>query len=283
VNGIDPKAGLYAAQTAGQADGSGLADRLRASARDGDAEGLREAAQQFEAYFIQTMLKEMRKTGGGEDGLFAGSEMETFHGLFDQEISERVSEGRGVGLAPLIERSMARAYADNIIAGPGSPGWGDELGAPRTRRHLTPALAFPEGRTGFSWPLPDSEPGRITSSFGSRRDPFGAGHRDHGGLDVGAPKGTPILAMADGKVVRSSWSDSFGNVVEIEHDDGVVSRYAHQDRRDVRVGDVVTAGEQIGTVGSSGRSTGSHLHLEVHVAGQNVDPHAFLEGRDQEK
>ena len=146
-----------------------------------------------------------------------------------------------------------------------------------------PALAFPQGREGFSWPLPDTAPGRITSGFGHRSDPLSGESRSHGGLDIAAPRGTPVLSLARGRVVRAGTSSSFGNLVEIEHDDGVRTRYAHQDRLDVRVGDLVEAGEQIGAVGSTGRSTGAHLHLEVHVGGRGVDPRAFLEGAEQEK
>lgn len=280
MSGIDPTATMGLARASEQADvGSRLTDRMRQAAESGDAEGLGEAARQFEAYFVSTMLKEMRKTSGGEHGLFAGSEMETFHGLFDQEIAGRISEGEGIGLARMIERSMAEAGASRRLAGLEAYG----VGGARVRRHHVPALAFPEGRDGFSWPLPDTAPGRISSGFGHRSDPFSGASRDHGGLDIAAPRGTPVLSLAQGRVVRSDWSSSFGNVVEIEHADGVRSRYAHQDRLDVRVGDQVEAGEQIGAVGSTGRSTGDHLHLEVHVKGRAVDPHAFLDGSSEQK
>ncbi len=279
MNGIDPKASLGLAQVTAEADvGGRLTAELHRAAAEGDAEGLSEAARQFEAYFVQTMLKEMRKTSGGEDGLFAGSEMETFHGLFDQEIAGRIAEGEGIGLARVIEKSMAEAGATRRLAGLEAYG----VAGARVRRHHVPALAFPQGRDGFSWPLPDTSPGRITSQFGHRRDPFSGHARSHGGLDIAAPQGTPVLSVGRGTVVRASWSESFGNVVEIEHEDGVRSRYAHQHRLDVRVGDQVEAGEQIGAVGSTGRSTGDHLHLEVHLRGRAVDPHAFLEG-EQEK
>ena len=279
MTGIDPKASLALARAGEAADpGSRLSDQLRRSAEQGDTEGLREASRQFEAYFVSTMLKEMRKAGGGEDGLFSGTEMETFHGLFDQEIAGRVAQGEGLGLAKLIERSMTEAASSRRLAGLEAYG----VAGARVRRHHVPALAFPQGRDGFSWPLPDTSPGRITSGFGHRADPFSGHTRDHGGLDVAAPRGTPVLAVGRGTVVRSGWSNSFGNVVEIEHADGVRTLYAHQDRLDVSVGDAVEAGEQIGAVGSTGRSTGDHLHLEVRVGGRTVDPHAFLAG-DEEK
>ena len=280
MSGIDPKASLGMARaTADTNVGDRLTDQLRRSAAEGDAEGLREASQQFEAYFVQTMLKEMRKTSGGENGLFAGSEMETFHSLFDEEIAGRVSQGEGIGLARMIEQSMSEAAGARRLAGLEAYG----VSADRVRTHHVPALAFPQGRDGFSWPLPDTAPGRISSGFGHRTDPLSGVARDHGGLDIAAPKGTPVLSVARGRVVRADWSSSYGNVVEIEHEGGVRSRYAHQDQLDVRVGDQVEAGEQIGVVGSTGRSTGNHLHLEVHRDGAAVDPHAFLEGAGQQK
>ena len=280
MNGIDPKASIgLASATADSGVGGRLTEQLRRSAAEGDAEGVGEAARQFEAYFVQTMLKEMRKTAGGEDGLFAGTEMEAFHGLFDQEIAGRISEGEGLGLARLIERSMLEGGAAQRLAGMEAYG----VAGARVRSHHMPALAFPQGRDGFSWPLPDTTPGRITSGFGHRADPLSGESRSHGGLDIAAPRGTPVLSLARGRVVRAGVSTSFGNVVEIEHEGGVRTRYAHQDRMDVRVGDPVEAGEQIGAVGSTGRSTGDHLHLEVHVDGRAVDPHAFLQGLEQEK
>lgn len=267
---IHPGAMLNAAKTqAASGDSNNLAGSLKKAAAAGDAEGIREAAQKFEGFFVQMMLKEMRKAQSSEGGLFSGTEMETFNDLFDQEIAERVSEGRGIGLASQIMRSL--------VGENGIPGSVSSLGTASTATPVhVPAQVFggPEGR--FAWPLPKTEPGRISSNFGGRVHPVLGGHHHHKGLDIAAPAGTPVLSMAAGTVVRADKSSSYGNVVYVDHGDGVVTRYAHQERLDVEEGQRVVRGQQLGTVGSTGRSTGNHLHLEVRVSGKAVDPQDFL-------
>lgn len=114
--------------------------------------------------------------------------------------------------------------------------------------------------------------GRITSSFGVRRDPIHGRHKQHRGLDIAAPRGTPIEAAASGTVVFAGWRRGYGNTVTIEHADGRRTRYAHADELLVSRGDVVDAGQTIAKVGSTGRSTGPHLHFEVFEGGERVDP-----------
>lgn len=266
MSGIDPTASLQMIRPQASDAAGGMGDRLRQAAKDGDVEGVREAARKFEQYFVQTMLKEMRAASGGEDGLMSGSEMDTFSSLFDEEIAGRISEGPGIGLASMIEATLARSYGADAARG--------VVGADGPRAHHAPAPL--SARAGWSWPLPDQQPGRISSDFGHRADPISGASRRHGGLDVAAPAGTAVLAMATGRVVRADYSDSYGNVVDIEHADGTVSRYAHQARLDVAVGDEVRAGEQIGTVGSTGRSTGPHLHVEIRTSTGAVDPQSWL-------
>lgn len=242
-------------------EGSGLSNRIQRAAREGDEGGVMQAARAFEAWFVKSMLGEMRKATSSEGGLFGSQDMKTFQELFDQAIADKVAEGRGLGLAPQIARAMQR-YG----------------GAANTSPSVTPASAPLASRAGFAWPLPAHEPGSITSAFGLRRDPIHGGHGDHKGLDVAAPAGTPVLSMADGVVLRAGASGGYGQVVEVDHGAGVIARYAHQSRIDVRPGEVVKRGQSLGAVGSTGRATGDHLHVEVHVDGRAVDPHAFLRG-----
>lgn len=272
-NTINPSA-ILAAATAQPTDApaSRLAGKIRAAVAKGDTKGVEKAAKQFESYFVQMMLKEMRKAQASSDGLFSGPEMETFSGLFDQEIAGRISEGKGIGLAS----HLMQALGGNLSI-PEDPAASLSVGAarPSVRVHV-PAEVFANGDGYYAWPLPKGEPGSITSGYGLRRDPFGHKHKTHKGLDISAPTGTPVLSMAPGIVLRSDRSPSYGNVVYVDHGGGVVTRYAHQDRLDVRRGDRVLRGQQLGTVGSTGRSTGPHLHLEVRVEGKAVDPHEFL-------
>lgn len=114
--------------------------------------------------------------------------------------------------------------------------------------------------------------GRVSSGFGVRHDPMHGRVRRHAGVDIAAPHGTPIAAAAAGKVVFAGRRGGYGNLVEIEHADGQRTRYAHAARLLVKVGDEVKPGQPIATVGSTGRSTGPHLHFEVKKDGARVDP-----------
>lgn len=119
--------------------------------------------------------------------------------------------------------------------------------------------------------------GRISSGFGNRRDPFTRRLARHTGVDLPAPRGTPILASAGGTVRFAGYRRAYGNSVEIDHGGGLVTRYAHASRLLVRRGQVVLPEQPIATVGSTGRSTGPHLHFEVLERGRPVPPLGFLE------
>ena len=130
----------------------------------------------------------------------------------------------------------------------------------------------------FSWPLAGNWP--ISSLFGNRPDPFTGAPEFHGGIDIPAPEGTPILAAADGVVVVANgtdiWGGGYGYYVKIQHEGGYATLYAHCSRISVRVGQEVVKGEVIGFMGSTGRSTGSHLHWEIHRDGVRVDPLGYF-------
>jgi murein DD-endopeptidase MepM/ murein hydrolase activator NlpD len=115
-----------------------------------------------------------------------------------------------------------------------------------------------------------------TSGFGARSDPFTRGMAMHTGIDFRAPSGTPVRATAAGKVVESGHTGGYGNMVEIDHGNGLTSRYAHLSVLDVDVGETVQKGTVIGRVGSTGRSTGPHLHYETRIDGDAADPLRFL-------
>ncbi len=118
---------------------------------------------------------------------------------------------------------------------------------------------------------------RISSRFGNRRDPFTRRLARHTGVDMPAARGTPILASAGGTVRFAGYRRAYGNAVEIDHGDGLVTRYAHAAKVLVRKGQVVLPEQPIATVGSTGRSTGPHLHFEVLRQGRPVEPLRFLE------
>jgi murein DD-endopeptidase MepM/ murein hydrolase activator NlpD len=116
----------------------------------------------------------------------------------------------------------------------------------------------------------------VTSPFGPRKDPFGMGWALHPGLDLQAQEGSIVRATAPGKVTNAGWAGGYGNMVEIEHTEGVSTRYGHLSAVLVSDGQMVAAGTPIGRVGSTGRSTGPHLHYETRIDGEPVDPMRFL-------
>ncbi|MBN2537729.1 M23 family metallopeptidase [candidate division WOR-3 bacterium] len=124
------------------------------------------------------------------------------------------------------------------------------------------------------WPVR----GWVTSSFGYRSDPFTGRRNMHDGIDIVAPYGTPVVAPAAGRVVYSGWKSNWGRVVEIDHGNGIHTFFAHLRSTSVEVGATVARGQQIGRLGSSGRSTGAHLHYGVKRKGSWVNPRSYILG-----
>ena len=116
----------------------------------------------------------------------------------------------------------------------------------------------------------------ITSGFGGRANPLGGGGQYHRGIDFEADVGDPVLTVADGVVSFAGVKSGYGNVVDVDHGNGYVTRYAHNSRLVVRVGDLVRVGQEIAKAGSTGRSTGAHVHFEVWENGNVVNPRKFL-------
>jgi len=127
--------------------------------------------------------------------------------------------------------------------------------------------------------LPQNTPiteGFVGSSYGMRTDPFTGQLAMHAGVDFAAPVGTPIYAAAGGVVASAETHSVFGNMVSIDHGNQLSTLYAHASRLVVKAGDIVKKGQKIAEVGTTGRSTGPHLHFEVHVKGQAQNPSRFL-------
>ena len=118
--------------------------------------------------------------------------------------------------------------------------------------------------------------GQITSPFGWRRSPFGGSPEFHQGLDIAANMGTTIIAPASGTVISSGWYGGYGNYILIDHGGGMATGYGHLSQMFVSAGQQIQKGQAIGAVGSTGASTGPHLHFEVRINGKPVDPAAYL-------
>ena len=142
-------------------------------------------------------------------------------------------------------------------------------------------VTLPPTGSGYQWPLPSSCL-TLTSAFGYRIHPISGQPHSHTGIDVSAAGGTPIYAAKGGQVIMSEYGSgvnwSYGNFVVIDHGDGTTTLYAHMSSRAVSEGQMVTQGQTIGYVGNTGNSKGNHLHLEVRVNGQRVDPEGCFPG-----
>ncbi|MEO1210698.1 MAG: peptidoglycan DD-metalloendopeptidase family protein [Cyanobacteria bacterium J06638_20] len=125
--------------------------------------------------------------------------------------------------------------------------------------------------------LPIDASARTTSEFGMRRSPFGGGREFHAGLDFAGPRGMPIYATAPGRVIKAQMARGYGYHVVVDHGYGYKTLYAHLSSMAVEPGDIVDRNDVVGALGNTGRSTGPHLHYEVHYNDEPVDPEGFLE------
>lgn len=185
---------------------------------------------------------------------------------------------RQFGLNPDV---MAR-QATSAQGGPFESFFGDskkDVRDPRFTR-LAASLGRMDAMERALAAIPTAMPAAVmmmSSGFGYRSDPFTGAAAMHSGLDFKGPIGTPILAAAEGKITAAEFQSGYGNTIEITHPNGLVTRYAHLSGFTVSLGQQVGRGVQIGRMGSTGRSTGSHLHFEVRLNGQAINPRKFLE------
>ncbi len=192
-----------------------------------------------------------------------------------QRYREAARQLRRIGINPArVQRSVA-------MGGPYEPVAAADNADPRFRALFTSWRALDQLEQGVA-SIPSARPigdgGNFTSGYGIRSDPFRGRAAMHAGIDLAGPYGTPIYATADGVVGRSEWnSGGYGNLVEINHGQGIQTRYGHLSRLIARPGQRVRRGELIGLMGSTGRSTGSHLHYEVRIDGRAVNPVPFMQ------
>jgi len=275
--------------------GNGLEGRVRAAqnaAGDNRKAELRKVAQEFEALFIAQLLKVMRETiedSGLMDGGFGKS---IYTEMFDQEVSLAMARHGTLKIADI----LCNKLSDDVEPGAEKPGEApadktlpNPTAAPQTspdppavQRAMPDPLAVPKAmpeETGkkeksecviedFQFPVR----GRISSAFGLRKDPISRQMRFHKGLDIAAPEGMKVVAALPGTVISAKFERGYGNNVVIQHEGGLQTRYGHLASINVKAGDAVAAQGDLGTVGNTGHSTGSHLHFEVIRLGKPVDP-----------
>lgn len=190
------------------------------------------------------------------------------------------TEIRKYGLSP----KMLAGDNNEAQGGPFIPFFGSskeeqDIGDPRFSR-LAKALDRMNMMERSLASIPTSMPAAVmnmSSNYGYRRDPITGGGAMHSGIDFKGPYGTAILAAAEGKITFAGWQGGYGKTIEITHANGLVTRYAHLSGYTVSLGQKVKRGVQVGRMGSTGRSTGTHLHFEVRLNGRAVNPMKFLE------
>lgn len=178
---------------------------------------------------------------------------------------QRGYNGEGGPLEPISLSSMGSSPSSNVER------------ANRLLNQMDRLNLYRMAAEGAPFANPVKSAFRFTSGFGYRRDPKTGGRRMHNGTDFAAPHGTDIFATADGIVTYAGWNSGYGNYVEIQHEFGIETRYGHMSRIRVKKGQRVSRGQQIGDMGNTGRSTGTHLHYEVRVNGKPVNPMNYIE------
>ena len=229
-----------------------------ATAKTVDGAKLKAACQQMESLFVDMLWKEMRKTLS-TDNLFSGGVGEQmFTSQLDQAYSDLATKQRSMGLADMLYQQMK------------------PQSAPRPSGNLSGLLTKPGAGEDLAIPVDQA---RVSSTFGMRVHPVTGELKQHNGLDLAAPEGTPVAAAAAGQVVFAGEEDGYGNLVILEHPDGRRTYYGHLAEIMVSEGQKVSSGEQVATVGSTGLSTGPHLHFEVRDReGTPVDPWPAVAG-----
>jgi murein DD-endopeptidase MepM/ murein hydrolase activator NlpD len=236
---------------------------------DRQKQELKKVSQEFEAVFIAQLLKVMRETIE-ESGLLGGGFGKSIYTeLFDQEIALSMARRGALGISDLLYKNLA----DRVSGGSQTE---KEPEVPDLRESAPPAHSgASDGDPGISdLQLPVQAP--VSSHFGMRKDPFTRQARFHKGLDLAAPEGMRVVSALAGTVLSVGYERGYGNTVLVQHEGGVQTRYGHLGTIKVKAGDIISSEAELGTVGSTGRSTGPHLHFEVIRMGTPVDPLAQL-------
>jgi|SRR5579862_502920 len=253
-------------------------DPSEATGATGDSRStVKELATQFEAMLLSKMLKDLQTSmmdgENSEDGYKAGG----LGDVMTQELSLALSRAGGFGVGTMLAGAMDRTLGSSSAASTGFD--------PSAILASMPAAAMPSMNTDSSdatdavttastFAAPMNLP-RVSSAFGWRDDPIDGDNKFHKGVDLPMPVGSDVRAPADGKVVSVGEQSGYGLTVVVSHGNGIETRYAHLSGSNVKAGDAVTAGEQIARSGNTGRSTGPHLHFELTVNGQPVDPQGW--------
>lgn len=217
-------------------------------------EKLKKACKEFESIFTYELLKSMRRTIEKNDLFHGGKGEEIYESLLDQELAKKVAGHDSRGLAAMLYQQLKR---HDIPA----TGNGEVIDRPEFIDNNLPRRPLKA---------------KLSSKFGWRKDPLTGKNRFHSGIDLATREGTFVQASLPGKVLFSDYQQGYGNMVVMDHGHGFSTLYAHNKENLVKQGDWVKKGSPIATVGSTGRSTGTHLHFEIRRHGRRLDPADFF-------
>lgn len=261
-----------------------------------DPEALQAAAKELEALFAYEMIKAMRQTTETTKG---GLGKDAYMSLFDTELS-KIFADRGLGLKDVLlrglNRQMNKGQGDTRVQGFKGSGVQEQISMTQSRESVGHEISNSEQNITVKghkaaevslslepsnpWP-PSEKPaipvdGLISSKFGMRKHPIYGDNRFHHGMDIAAPEGTKVYPYQRGKVIFSGEQAGYGNTIVVDHGNGYQSRYAHNRINLVKAGDVIDEDTVIAEVGSTGHSTGPHLHFEIRQEGKYLDPARVL-------
>jgi murein DD-endopeptidase MepM/ murein hydrolase activator NlpD len=213
-----------------------------------------QVAQEFESLFLAQLLTIMQESVESS-GLFDGGPgKEVYSAMMNQELGRALAAGGGIGLSKLLEPYMTSKT--NSVG-------------PNGTHPVPDPTEQKKGDGNVSASMPDFV---LSSNLGWRKDPFSGEWRYHRGVDFAAPRGTEVRSLSSGRVIFAGSQGGYGNMVVVESEHGVKTRYAHLSEMGVKKGEEVSQGQEIGKVGETGRATGPHLHLEMERSGKLLDP-----------
>lgn len=242
-----------------------------------DPAAMKAVSKEMEAMFAYEMIKAMRSTvsSSSKDNLGGG----TFTAMFDMELSKVLAD-RGLGMQDMLYKAMmmeaqkaeqsATGKQPTVPTIPTEGAYaGAQAGRPEPQSTADPLTPGPQTSS-----LPVN--GQVSSGFGVRKHPISGHNQFHHGMDIAAPFGNEIRPIRDGEVAFSGAQPGYGNVVIVDHGNGLISKYAHNSLNLVKEGDKVDSKTVIARVGSTGYSTGPHLHLEVRYKGESINPAGLI-------
>jgi len=223
-------------------------------------------AAKVQAMFMELMIKAMEESIDAEDGLFSSnSSSEIYRGMFREQLGAALGSKVGGTLMEDLEKSMSKSREKILSQGTPANPLDHAEWTPSEAVSSIPSIVAGSGAAAGATAKIQRLPveGIVTSEIGWRKDPISGSMAFHKGLDIAAPQGTSIRAVASGTVIESGAKGEYGNAVVIRTDDGRRMLYGHNARNFVQVGDRVKQGETIASVGATGKATGPHVHFEV--------------------